>query len=237
MLARDQRLSRAEGPARCCARWVTEVRADLVTNIVQPGRFIAIERGLDLPHPRAAAERPAARHLHRRPPRPEGAHHHPRRTRRDRRRTTAAPSCCWRTAASSGTRRQAARSDHRAVRPLRVRPVAVLRRRPGRQLFGARALSLGTARARSQRSALQASSRASSAPSCTTACWRRSIRSPSCVIAFAFLGAPRTTRQSRGLVDDRRRSGASPALRLIGFASTVFARALSDRRRCSSMSP
>ena len=27
-------------------RWVTEVRADLVTNIVQPGRFITIERGL-----------------------------------------------------------------------------------------------------------------------------------------------------------------------------------------------
>ena len=27
-------------------RWATEVRADLVTNIVQPGRFITIERGL-----------------------------------------------------------------------------------------------------------------------------------------------------------------------------------------------
>jgi lipopolysaccharide export system permease protein len=27
-------------------RWLTEVRADLVSNIVQPGRFIAIERGL-----------------------------------------------------------------------------------------------------------------------------------------------------------------------------------------------
>jgi lipopolysaccharide export system permease protein len=27
-------------------RWITEVRTDLVTNIVQPGRFISIERGL-----------------------------------------------------------------------------------------------------------------------------------------------------------------------------------------------
>ncbi len=27
-------------------RWLTEVRTDLVSNIVQPGRFIAIERGL-----------------------------------------------------------------------------------------------------------------------------------------------------------------------------------------------
>ena len=38
---------------------------------------------------------------------------------------------------------------------------------------------------------------ASSAPNCTTASWRRSIRSPSPSLTFAFLGAPRTTRQSR----------------------------------------
>ena len=31
-----------------CAAGSTEVRADLVTNIVQPGRFIAIEQGLVL---------------------------------------------------------------------------------------------------------------------------------------------------------------------------------------------
>jgi lipopolysaccharide export system permease protein len=31
---------------RMLRRWLTEVRADLVSNIVQPGRFIAIERGL-----------------------------------------------------------------------------------------------------------------------------------------------------------------------------------------------
>jgi lipopolysaccharide export system permease protein len=31
---------------RMLRRWLTEVRADLVSNIVQPGRFISIERGL-----------------------------------------------------------------------------------------------------------------------------------------------------------------------------------------------
>jgi lipopolysaccharide export system permease protein len=31
---------------RLFRRWVTEVRADLVSNIVQPGRFVSIERGL-----------------------------------------------------------------------------------------------------------------------------------------------------------------------------------------------
>jgi lipopolysaccharide export system permease protein len=31
---------------RVLRRWLTEVRTDLVTNIVQPGRFISIERGL-----------------------------------------------------------------------------------------------------------------------------------------------------------------------------------------------
>jgi lipopolysaccharide export system permease protein len=31
---------------RMLRRWVTEVRADLVSNIVQPGRFVSIERGL-----------------------------------------------------------------------------------------------------------------------------------------------------------------------------------------------
>ncbi len=38
---------------------------------------------------------------------------------------------------------------------------------------------------------------ARSAPSCTTGSRRRSIRSPSSVVTFAYLGAPRTTRQSR----------------------------------------
>ena len=31
---------------RILRRWITEVRTDLVTNIVQPGRFITVERGL-----------------------------------------------------------------------------------------------------------------------------------------------------------------------------------------------
>ena len=65
-------------------RWATEVRADLVSNIVQPGRFTKLEERLTLAHSRAAAQRTAARHLHRRPARPEGAGQHSRRARRHR---------------------------------------------------------------------------------------------------------------------------------------------------------
>ena len=35
---------------RLLRRWIAEVRADLVSNIVQPGRFTAIEQGLSLIH-------------------------------------------------------------------------------------------------------------------------------------------------------------------------------------------
>ena len=38
---------------RALRDWATEVRADLVTNIVQPGRFTAHRARVDVPHPRA----------------------------------------------------------------------------------------------------------------------------------------------------------------------------------------
>ena len=85
-------------------RWATEVRADLVTNIVQPGRFTKIERQAHAAHSRAQAERAAARHPHRRPARPEGARDHPRRAGRHREERARHCSWCWRTAACSGTR-------------------------------------------------------------------------------------------------------------------------------------
>ena len=62
--------------------WLTEVRANVVSNIVQPGRFTSIEKRRDLPHPRAAAQWPTRRHLARRPARPQGARHRPGRDRR-----------------------------------------------------------------------------------------------------------------------------------------------------------
>ena len=80
----DQRLSSRRRVCAMLRRWVTEVRADLVTNIVQPGRFIAIEQRPHLPHPRAPAERPAVGTSDRRPPRSRRARHHPRRAGRDR---------------------------------------------------------------------------------------------------------------------------------------------------------
>ena len=54
-----------------------------------------------------------------------------------------------------------------------------------------------------------------------TVCWGRFIRSHSCLIAFAFLGSPRTTRQSAAWAIGMVILGVS-GLRLIGFASTVF---------------
>ena len=67
---------------RLLRRWITEVRADLVSNIVQPGRFIPLERGTGVQHPRAPAQWSAGRPADGRPARPQGARHHPRRTRR-----------------------------------------------------------------------------------------------------------------------------------------------------------
>ena len=64
-------------------RWLTEVRTDLVSNIVQPGRFIAIESGLAF---NIRERRPNGLLVgllmdDRRDP--AAARHHPRRARRD----------------------------------------------------------------------------------------------------------------------------------------------------------
>jgi lipopolysaccharide export system permease protein len=58
---RDQRLSLALGTCASLRRWATEVRADLVSNIVQPGRFIQLEAAADAAYSRAAPQRTVAR--------------------------------------------------------------------------------------------------------------------------------------------------------------------------------
>ena len=49
--------------------WLTEVSADVVSNLVQPGRFISDRKRRHHSHPRTAQQRPTARHLPRRPAR------------------------------------------------------------------------------------------------------------------------------------------------------------------------
>ena len=47
--------------------WLTEVRADVVSTIVQPGRFTSIESGVTIHIRERQPQRPVARHLPRRP--------------------------------------------------------------------------------------------------------------------------------------------------------------------------
>ena len=196
--------------------------------IVQPGRFTSIEAGVA---------------IHIRERRPNGLlvgmllddRRNPAQritivaeTRRDGRTTTTATSCCCRTAASSGTR------------PKQRDPNIVVFDRYAFDLSqfsgGAQVVKYSVRErylwqlmfARSERSSSTSSSRASSAPNCMTACSAPIYPFAFVLIAFAFLGAPRTTRQSRALVDDRRHSAASRGLRLIGFASHRVRRELSD---------
>ena len=64
--------------------WATQVRTDILTNIVQPGRFTTIGGNLTF---HIADRRPNGlldRHLPRRPPRPQRAFHLSRRARRNR---------------------------------------------------------------------------------------------------------------------------------------------------------
>ena len=70
--------------------------------------------------------------------------------------------------------------DDRAVRKLRVRPVAPRGRPEERQVLDARALSLGTGQSDARTIRCSRTSRARSAPNFTTASPRRSTRSPSC---------------------------------------------------------
>ena len=162
-----------------CALWLTEVRADVVTNIVQPGRFTTVESGLTIHIRERLPNGAAGRHHHRRPARPEGAHHHPGRAGRDpRQRQRHLPRAAE--AAPCSATRPANAIRPSSVRPICVRSVAVVRRRRRRSNIPSHERYLWELLfPRSGRSACRSRSPASSAPSCITASRRRFIRSPS----------------------------------------------------------
>ena len=176
-----------------CATGQPSVKADFVVNIVQPGRFITIERGLTFhirerrtdgqllgifiddrrdPNERATSLAEYGRD------RRDGARHVP----------------------GADQRQRAA-----ARRPASPIPTIVkferyafdLSRFTGgaaaRQRFGvARAQSVGCGLPRSRTTRSTSRCRRISAPSCTTGSWRRSIRSPSrcCALRFSARRAP-----------------------------------------------
>ena len=54
---------------RALREWAAQVRADILTNIVQPGRFTTVSGNLTFHIADRQAERPSRRHIRRRPPR------------------------------------------------------------------------------------------------------------------------------------------------------------------------
>ena len=176
-------------------RWATEVRADLVTNIVQPGRFITIETGPGVPPARTAGQRPAARHLPRRSPQPAGKDHRSSRRRAKSSKTNRAHSSSWSTAACSGTRRT--QRDPNIVKFERYAFDLSQFSNPtqSKMLVGARTVSVGT-RSRPPPT-IPVSSRT---PTASVAELHDRLIAPFypiafATIAFAWLGAPSTTRQ------------------------------------------
>ena len=141
---RHQRLSRAGRPAHAARLADRGARPTSSPTSSSPAASSPIERGLDLPHPRAPPQRPAARHLHRRP------------ARSARSASPSSPNTARSSKNEQGTflilengsiqrqETEAARSDHRAVRALRLRPVAVHRRTAGRQVLRCASATSGT---------------------------------------------------------------------------------------------
>ena len=123
-------------------RWATEVRADLVSNVIQPGRFTKLEERLTL-------------HIRERHPNGQllGIFIDDQRNPKERVTILAEQGdivknergafSCWRMAACSGTRPDTARSRARAVRQLWIRSVLALERNSDREILGAGTLSVG----------------------------------------------------------------------------------------------
>ena len=173
------------------------------------------------PHPRAAQQRPAGRHLPRRPARSGASASPSRGGRRVASTTTKAPSWSCKTAWCSASRPTQARSRHGGVRPLRLRPLA--RSPPARRRSNIRSASAISGSCcfpiRRTRSIVEQ-------PDQFRAELHDRLIAPIyplafAVIAFAYLGAPRTNRQSR-TVSMLGAVGGVALLRLIGFVSTVF---------------
>ena len=155
--------------------WLTEVRTDLVTNIVQPGRFVSIERGLTF-------------HIRDRQPNGQLIDVLLDDQRNDKERITLVAEHGQieknehgsflvfenGSAATPGSR--PARSRNRVVQLQPVRSVAVLRQPPSHQLFRARTLSVGADCRPIPTTRCTKRSPANSAPNFTIAFSLRSIR-------------------------------------------------------------
>ena len=139
-------------------QWDAEITADVLTNILQPGRFAQLDQNLTI---RIRERQPGGllgRHLHRRPPRSQGTRHHRRRPRhRGEERQRLVPDARGRQ--SRALRSRQARSGAGGVRPLRLRHVEILQSGPRRRARHSRTLSLGADVAGRRRSDLQADAR------------------------------------------------------------------------------
>ena len=199
--------------------WLTEVRANVVSSMVQPGHFTSIENSVTI-------------HIRERRPNGQlaGILLDDRRNRDERitimaevgelidndkgtflilqERRRAAPC------------RRSARSGHGDVRPQRIRSVAVRQRPASGEIFDPRALSLAVARAHPRdpfyieepgqfRAELHDRLMAPFYPLAFV------------VIAFAYLGAPRTTRQSRTVSMFGAIGGVALSAAHAGLASSV----------------
>ena len=177
--------------------WATKVKADFVVNIVQPGRFITIERGLTF-HIR---ERRADGQL-------LGIFIDDRRDPKERVTSLAeygeivetgtrhVPDAD-RTAASTGWRAASIDPDHREVRALCVRSVALRRRAAARRASACASAICGTSH-----SPMPDDPTYKQIPTHFRAELHDRLAAPIypiafTVLCFAILGAPRTSRQSR----------------------------------------
>ena len=200
--------------------WLTEVSANVVSTIVQPGRFTTIQSGRHDPYPRTPRQRSVARHLSRRPARPGRARHRiggDRRTGRQRHRHLP-HSAEGHRAAPPG---RPARSGDGGVRPLCLRSLAV-RRRVNRAIkYSIRERYFWQLLFPDPKDPLYVEQ-----PGQFRAELHDRLVAPLypiafAIIAFAYLGAPRTNRQSRTL-SMMGAIGGVALLRLIGFVCTVF---------------
>ncbi len=177
-------------------RWATEVRADLVGNIVQPGRFTKIEDKLTL-------------HIRERKPNGQllGIFIDDQRDPKERATILAEHGDIVKNERGmflvlengSVQRHETGQRDPAIVlfNSYALRPVALTEGPAEPPAIRCASAICGSSTTRPGPTRSSPTSRIRSAPSSTTASPRRSTRSPSSCVTYAYLGAPRTTRQSR----------------------------------------
>ena len=159
-------------------QWDAEITADVLTNILQPGRFAQLDQNLTI---RIRERQPGGVLV--------GIFVDDRRDPKERVTIIADHGTVLKNESGSypgargrqsrALRGRQARSGAGGVRPLRLRHVEILQSRPRRHARHSRTLSVGIAVAAPPTIRSTSNCPASSAPNCMTASWRRSIRSPS----------------------------------------------------------